>query len=224
MGDPQRDVEQYLRAAAAHGFQIKYVIETHLHADFVSGHRDLAARTGADIVFGHKAGVTFPHRAVHDGDELTLGTVTLRCLETPGHTPESIAVLVIDCTVSDQPHKVLTGDTLFISDVGRPDLVGAKGYTAAQMAGMLYDSLHGKLLTLDDRVEVYPAHGAGSICGRNISKETSSTIGEQKRFNYALTPMPKEDFVRMMTTNLTASGTCLTSLVVRAPGSMLATR
>jgi len=200
--DPQRDVEQYLCAATAHGFQIKYVIETHLHADFVSGHRELAARTGAEIVFGHKAGVTFPHRGVHDGDELTLGTVTLRFLETPGHTPESIAVLVIDRTVSDQSHKVLTGDTLFIGDVGRPDLVGAKGYTAAQMAEMLYDSLHDKLLTLDDRVEVYPAHGAGSMCGRNIGKETSSTIGAQKRFNYALAPMPKADFVRMMTTDL----------------------
>jgi glyoxylase-like metal-dependent hydrolase (beta-lactamase superfamily II)/rhodanese-related sulfurtransferase len=200
--DPQRDVEQYLQAAAAHGFQIKYVIETHLHADFVSGHRELAARTGADIVFGHRAGATFPHRAVHDGDELRLGTVTLRFLETPGHTPESIAILVIDHTVSDQPQKVLTGDTLFIGDVGRPDLVGAKGYTAAQMAGMLYDSLHAKLLTLDDGIEVYPAHGAGSMCGRNISQETSSTIGEQKRFNYALAPMPKEDFVRMMTTDL----------------------
>jgi len=200
--DPQRDVEQYLSEAAAQGLQIKYIIETHLHADFVSGHRELAARTGADIVFGHRAGATFPHRAVHDGDELHLGSVTLRILETPGHTPESISVAVIDHTVSEQPQKVLTGDTLFIGDVGRPDLVGAKGYTPEQMAGMLYDSLHGKLLTLDDGVEVYPAHGAGSMCGRNISQETSSTIGAQRQFNYALQPIPKADFIRMMTTDL----------------------
>src|SRR5262249_8571834 len=147
--DPQRDVEQYLQAAAAHGLQIKYVIETHLHADFVSGHRELAARTGADIVFGHRAGATFPHRAVSAGDELHLGTVTLRILETPGHTPESISIVVINHTVSEAPQKVLTGDTLFIGDVGRPDLAGAKGFTAEQMAGMLYESLHSKLLLLD---------------------------------------------------------------------------
>src|SRR6266566_993447 len=148
--DPQRDVDQYIEEAAAHDLKIKYIIETHLHADFVSGHRELAARTGADIVFGHRAGATFPHRAVADGDALHLGSVTLRVLETPGHTPESISVVVIDHTVSEQPQKVLTGDTLFIGDVGRPDLVGAKGYTAEQMAGLLYDSLHGKLLTLAD--------------------------------------------------------------------------
>ena len=200
--DPQRDVEQYLQEAAAQGFQITYIVETHLHADFVSGHRELAARTGADIVFGHRAGATFPHRAVHDGDELRLGSVTLRVLETPGHTPESISILVIDHAVSEEPQKVLTGDTLFIGDVGRPDLAGAKGHTAAQMAGMLYDSLHRKLLRLADGVEVYPAHGAGSLCGRNISQDTSSTIGEQKKFNYALQPIPKADFVHMMTTDL----------------------
>jgi len=200
--DPQRDVEQYLSAAVAQGFRIKYIIETHLHADFVSGHRELATRTGADIVFGHRAGATFPYHAVSDGDELHLGSVTLRVLETPGHTPESISVVVIDHAVSEQPQKVLTGDTLFIGDVGRPDLAGAKGYTAEQMAGMLYDSLHGKLLTLADHVEVYPAHGAGSMCGRNISQETSSTIGAQKKFNYALQPIPKADFIRMMTTDL----------------------
>ncbi len=200
--DPQRDVAQYLTEAAAQGLQIKYVIETHLHADFVSGHRELAAHTGAEIVFGEKAGATFPHRPVKDGDEIKLGKVILRFLETPGHTLESISVLVIDTAVSDQPQKVLTGDTLFIGEVGRPDLVGAKGYTAEQMAGMLYDSLHNKLLRLADQVEVYPAHGAGSLCGRNIAKETSSTIGEQKKFNYALQPMSREEFVRLMTTDL----------------------
>jgi hydroxyacylglutathione hydrolase len=200
--DPQRDVDQYIDEAEAHGFRIKYVIETHLHADFVSGHRELAARTGAEIIFGHRAGATFPHRGVKDNDEVSLGNVTLRFMETPGHTPESISILVIDREVSPRPQKVLTGDTLFIGDVGRPDLAGALGFNAAQMAGMLYDSLHGKLLKLDDAVEVFPAHGAGSMCGRNISQETSSTIGEQRRFNYALKAMAREEFVRMMTIDL----------------------
>jgi hydroxyacylglutathione hydrolase len=200
--DPQRDVDQYVKEAEAQGLKIRYVIETHLHADFVSGHRELAARTGAEIVFGARAGATFPHLAVKDGDELKVGKVALRIVETPGHTPESISVLVIDTEVSNEPQKVLTGDALFIGDVGRPDLVGSKGYTAEQMAGMLYDSLHEKLLKLPDAVEVYPAHGAGSLCGRNMAKETSSTIGEQRRFNYALKEMSKEEFVRMMTTDL----------------------
>src|SRR6266705_4286741 len=200
--DPQRDVDQYIDEAAAHNLAIKYVIETHLHADFVSGHRELAARTGAEIVFGQKAGATIPHRAVADGDELTVGRVKLRIVETPGHTPEGICVLVTDTEVSGQSQKVLTGDTLFIGDVGRPDLAGAKGFTKEMMAAMLYDSLHEKLLNLDDAVEVYPAHGAGSMCGRNLSTETSSTIGEQRKFNYALQPMAKGEFVRLMTSDL----------------------
>jgi glyoxylase-like metal-dependent hydrolase (beta-lactamase superfamily II)/rhodanese-related sulfurtransferase len=199
--DPQRDVDQYLEEAAAQDLKIKYIIETHLHADFVSGHRELAARTGAEIVFGDKAGAKFPHRAVKDGDELSVGRITLRILETPGHTPESICVLVIDTEVSAQPEKVLTGDTLFIGDVGRPDLAGTKGYTKETMAAMMYDSL-AKLLQLDDAVEVYPAHGAGSMCGKNLSTETSSTIGEQRKFNYALQPMTRDEFVRVMTTDL----------------------
>jgi len=198
--DPQRDVDQYIEEAERQGFRIRYVIETHLHADFVSGHRELAARTGAEIVFGARANAEFPHRAVHDGEELRLGSVTLRAMETPGHTPESVSWLVTGAG----PQKVLTGDTLFIGDVGRPDLVGTKGFTAEAMASMLYDSLHSKLLKLDDAVEVYPAHGAGSACGRNMSKERSSTIGEQRRFNYALRPMPREEFVRMLTTDLSA--------------------
>ena len=200
--DPQRDVDQYLEEAAAENLKIKYIIETHLHADFVSGHRELSARTGAQIVFGEKAKATVPHRAVRDGDELMIGKVKLRILETPGHTPEGISVLVINTEVSDQPQKVLTGDTLFIGDVGRPDLAGAKGYTKEMMAAMLYDSLHEKLLRLDDAIEVYPAHGAGSMCGKNLSTETSSTIGQQRKFNYALQPMAKDDFVLMMTTDL----------------------
>jgi hydroxyacylglutathione hydrolase len=200
--DPQRDVDEYLAEAEANGLKIRYVIETHLHADFVSGHRELAARTGAEIVFGHRAGAEFPHLAVRDGDELRVGNVTLRILETPGHTPEGISVLVIDGEVSPEPRMVLTGDTLFIGDVGRPDLAGSRGFTAEQMAAMLYESLHEKLLKLPDATQLYPAHGAGSMCGRNISKETSSTVGEQRRVNYALRPMPKDEFVRLMMADL----------------------
>src|SRR5215813_1362265 len=200
--DPQRDVDEYIDEAKANGLQIKYVVETHLHADFVSGHQELAHRTGAEIVFGEKARAAFPHRAVREGEEIKLGKVGLRFMETPGHTPEGICVLVIDSEVSDQPQKILTGDTLFIGDVGRPDLAGGKGFTSQMMAEMMYDSLHGKLLKLPDECEVYPAHGAGSMCGKNMSKETSSTIGEQRKFNYALKPMSKEEFVTMMTADL----------------------
>ena len=200
--DPRRDVDEYVLEADRRGLRIRWVIETHLHADFVSGHRELAERTGATVVFGQKADVSLPHRAVREGDEIRLGTVVLRFLETPGHTPESVSVLVIDTEVSSEPRMVLTGDTLFIGDVGRPDLVGSRGLTAETMAGMLYHSLHRKLLTLPDAVAVYPAHGAGSLCGRNISQERSSTIGEQRRTNYALRPMPEEEFVRMVTVDL----------------------
>jgi hydroxyacylglutathione hydrolase len=198
--DPQRDVGQYLAEAEANKQKIKYVIETHLHADFVGGHAELAEKTGAQIVFGAKANAQFEHLAVADGDVLNVGNVKLKILETPGHTPEGISVLVEGD--ADEPLKVLTGDTLFIGDVGRPDLVGSKGFTAEQMAAMLYDSLHEKILKLPDETEVYPAHGAGSLCGKNMSKETWSTLGHQRQFNYALQPMPKADFVAMMTENL----------------------
>lgn len=203
--DPQRDVDQYIEEAAAQNLKIKYIIETHLHADFVSGHRELAERTGAEIVFGEKARANFPHQAVKDGDELTIGSVKLGFLETPGHTPESICVLVADTENADEPKKILTGDTLFIGDIGRPDLAGGKGYTPQMMAAMMYDTLHNKLLKLDDTTEVYPAHGAGSMCGKNLSSETSSTIGKQRQFNYALQPMTKDEFVRMMTAELAAA-------------------
>ena len=203
--DPQRDVDQYIEEAKAQNLEIKYIIETHLHADFVSGHRELAARTGAEIVFGEKARANFPHRAVKDGDELTIGRVRLQILETPGHTPESICVMVTDADNADEPQKILTGDTLFIGDIGRPDLAGGKGYTPQMMAAMMYDTLHDKILKLDDAVEVYPAHGAGSMCGKNLSSETSSTIGQQRQFNYALQPMTKDEFVRMMTVDLPAA-------------------
>jgi glyoxylase-like metal-dependent hydrolase (beta-lactamase superfamily II) len=199
--DPRRDVETYLEEAEREGLAIRHVIETHLHADFVSGHRELAARTGAKIYFGAKARAGFDHVPVREGDQIVLGDVALRFLETPGHTPESLSILVIDRAISEEPEAVLTGDTLFIGDVGRPDLLGAR-MSAEELAGMLYDSLHEKLLKLPDSVAVYPAHGAGSLCGRNISSETSSTIGQQRRFNYALQPMPREDFIRMMTTDL----------------------
>ena len=200
--DPRRDVDEYVTEARAQGLRIRYVIETHLHADFVSGHRELAERTGAEVVFGARAGAAFPHRAVQEGDEVRLGRVVLRFLETPGHTPESVSVLVTDTAVSPQPKMVLTGDTLFIGDVGRPDLAGGRGGTPEAMAGLLYDSLHRKLLTLPDDVLVYPAHGAGSLCGRNISADTWSTIGEQRRANYALQPMARTAFIEMMTADL----------------------
>ncbi|HEY8369269.1 MAG TPA: MBL fold metallo-hydrolase, partial [Thermodesulfobacteriota bacterium] len=199
--DPQRDVDQYIEEARAQGFAIRHVIETHLHADFVSGHLELARRTGATIYFGHLARAAFDHVPVRHGDEIQVGRVRLRVLETPGHTPESISLLVFEPGAAE-PSKVLTGDTLFVGDVGRPDLVGSKGYSAEEMAAMLYDSLHGTLLALPDTVEVYPAHGAGSACGRNISSDTVSTIGRERRTNYALQPMSKADFVRTATAGL----------------------
>jgi len=200
--DPQRDVEIYLEEAAQQGLKIAYVIETHLHADFVSGHRELAERTGATIYLGGKAGATFPHVGVVEGDEIRFGRAVLRFIETPGHTPESLCVLVTDLERGPEPWAALTGDTLFIGDVGRPDL--SPGYTPQAMAGMLYDSLHKKLLALPDSVEVYPAHGAGSLCGRNISPERVSTIGKERAFNYALKPMRREEFVEMLTAELPA--------------------
>ena len=193
--DPQRDVKQYIDEAAANGQQIKYVIETHSHADFVSGHVELAAKTGAKIIYGQKANTEFPTLKVKDGDELSLGKIVLTFLETPGHTPESISIVARNTEDSAQPLKIFTGDTLFIGDVGRPDLIGSKGYTVEIMGGMLYDSLHSKIMPLPDDTEVYPAHGAGSLCGKSLSSETWSTLGNQKQFNYALKPMTKEEFV-----------------------------
>src|SRR5262245_41089109 len=195
--DPQRDVDIYLEDAKAHGLTIQHVIETHCHADFVSGHHELAAHTGAKIYFGVAASPKFEFVPMHTGDEIRMDDVTLRFLETPGHTPESISVLIFDRRESATvPWGVLTGDTLFIGDVGRPDLVGSR-IPATEMAGMLYDSLNNKLLQLPDETKVFPAHGAGSMCGRNISSETSSTIGEQRRFNYALQPMSRDAFISM---------------------------
>jgi glyoxylase-like metal-dependent hydrolase (beta-lactamase superfamily II) len=196
--DPQRDVQQYLDEADANGHRIKYVIETHSHADFVSGHMELAARTGADIIYGKRANTQFPTHKVSDGDELMVGKVRLRFLETPGHTPEGITIVAENSEDLSEPRKMFTGDTLFIGDVGRPDLIGSKGYTAAEMGGMLYDSLHNSILGYPDDTEVYPAHGAGSLCGKSLSKETWSTLGVQRQFNYALQPMSKEEFIKIV--------------------------
>lgn len=197
--DPRRDVDEYIALAAEHGLTIRFVVETHLHADFVSGHRELADRTAASIVISAEAKAEFPHLPVTDGDSFPLGDLRLRILATPGHTPESVCIVVEE---SGRPVKVLTGDTLFIGDVGRPDLAGGAGFSSEEMAAMLYDSIHRKLLPLPDNVEVWPAHGAGSLCGRNMSKETSSTIGLQRRLNYALQPMTKDEFVALMTRDM----------------------
>lgn len=217
--DPQRDVQQYLDEASSHGQKIKYIIETHSHADFVSGHVELAAKTGAKIVYGQRAETKFPTLKVKDGDVLNVGDIKLTFRETPGHTPEGITIIAEENVgaqaanlrrgeaarvPTNAPLKIFTGDTLFIGDVGRPDLIGSKGFTSEQMAAMLYDSLHEKILSLPDDTEVYPAHGAGSLCGKSLSKETWSTLGEQRKFNYALQPMSKDEFVKIVAADQTA--------------------
>jgi len=198
--DPQRDVSLYLEEAKKEGLEIRHIIETHLHADFVSGHIELADRTGAKIYLGSAVDAPFPHVAVHDGDEIRMGRVILRFMETPGHTVESVSIAVIDLDRGETPCAVLTGDTLFIGDVGRPDLSNDK--TPQELAAMLYDSLHGKLLKLGDDVEVYPAHGAGSLCGKQMRPERQSTIGKERAWNYALQPRSKEEFVQLLTAEL----------------------
>jgi len=206
--DPQRDVDLYLKAAEEQKLKIRHIFETHLHADFVSGHKELAARTGARIYIGKQAQAEFPHVALSDGSEVKVGAVRIRALETPGHTPESVCLVVTDEGNSGgqfhgkvaTPCAVLTGDTLFIGDVGRPDL--SRAYTPRELAGMLYDSLHEKLLALPDAVVVYPAHGAGSLCGRAMRAERSSTIGTERLTNYALQIATREEFVAQLTTNL----------------------
>src|SRR5215475_13488917 len=198
--DPQRDAGIYIEDAMRQGLRIEHVIETHLHADFISGHQELAALTGAKIYLGAAAGAQFPHVPVHDGDEIRFGKCILRFLETPGHTLESVSVLVTDTEQSPEPFAVMTGDTLFIGDVGRPDL--APDRTPQELAGMLYDSLHQKLMKLPDAVKVYPAHGSGSLCGRQLSSERSSTIGQQRETNFALQAKSREEFVRLLTADL----------------------
>ncbi len=198
--DPQRDIAHYLEEAESHGLKIQHVILTHFHADFVSGHLEFRDAVGARLYLGAKAEAEYDFTRLKDGDELTFGKLKLEIVETPGHTPESICVLVYDLAKSEEhPHAVLTGDTLFIGDVGRPDLLASTGLSDTELAGMLYDSIHEKLLPLPDETLVYPAHGAGSMCGKNLSKETSSTLGDQRKYNYALKEMSKEEFIKIVT-------------------------
>ena len=198
--DPQRDVDQYLTYAAGHDLRIEHVFLTHLHADFVAGHLELRNRVGAKIYLGSAARAEYPFSPLHDGDVVDVGRVRLQCLATPGHTAESISLLVYDGDRSaTEAQAVLTGDTLFVGDVGRPDLRVALGWSASDLGGLLYDSLRNKLMTLPATAAVYPAHGAGSLCGKALSKETVSTIGEQRRSNYALQPMTKEAFIELVT-------------------------
>jgi len=198
--DPQRDTDQYIAFAAENALKIKHVFLTHLHADFVAGHLELRHRAGATIYLGAAARAAYPFTPLADGAILEFGQVRLKVLETPGHTPESISIVVYDLTASGtRPYAVLSGDTLFIGDVGRPDLRAALGWSAADLGGLLFDSLRSKLLALPDQCLVYPAHGAGSLCGKALSKETVSTLGEQRRSNYALQPMRKEEFIQLVT-------------------------
>jgi glyoxylase-like metal-dependent hydrolase (beta-lactamase superfamily II) len=196
--DPQRDISGYLAEAETLGLRIERVIETHFHADFLSGHLELAAATGAIISYGEGAQAEFPIEPLVDGQVLSLGAVSLEILATPGHTPESISIVVRE-QPDAAPWAVLTGDTLFIGDVGRPDLLASAGLTSQQLARPLYRSLHNQLLTLPDATRLYPAHGAGSACGKHMSAAVESTIGEQRATNYALRPMTEDDFVAVVT-------------------------
>ncbi len=197
--DPTRDVQQYINTARTHGATIELVLETHFHADFLSGHLELAQATGAAIGYGNKAAPEFPTRLFEDGERYSLGEVELEILHTPGHTPESISIVVREHANDTTPYAVLTGDTMFIGDVGRPDLLVSVGHTATELGELLYHSLHEKLLTLPDSTRVLPAHGAGSACGKNLSTETMSTIGEQRATNYALAATDIETFINIVT-------------------------
>ena len=197
--DPRRDIEEYVADARAAGLTIELVIETHFHADFLSGHLELAAATGAEIGYSSVATTEFPSRELADGERISLGDVQLEIRHTPGHTPESISIVVWEHADDDVPYGVLTGDALFIGDVGRPDLLASLGFTRDELADQLYESLHTKLLTLPDATRVYPAHGAGSACGKNLSTETWSTIGDQRVENYALLAPDKATFVDLVT-------------------------
>lgn len=197
--DPQRDVQQYLDFAAARGLAIRHVFLTHFHADFLAGHIELRDRAGAAIRLGSKARAEYPFVGMKDGDNFALGSVRFTVLETPGHSPESISILVHDLRADpSRPWAVLTGDTLFNGDVGRPDLRASLGWSYETLGGMLYDSLRAKLLTLPDETRVYPAHGAGTACGKHLAQELVTTIGDQRRFNYALQPMAREEFIRVV--------------------------
>jgi len=197
--DPQRDVSEYIADAKELGLRIELVIETHFHADFLSGHLELAEATGAKIVYSSVAETEFDSMAVADGERYSLGDVQLEFRHTPGHTPESMSIVIYEHADDTEPYGVLTGDTLFIGDVGRPDLLASIGFTREELADKLYDSLHTKLMTLPDATRVYPAHGAGSSCGKNLSTELSSTMGEQRKNNYALRAPDKKTFMKLVT-------------------------
>jgi glyoxylase-like metal-dependent hydrolase (beta-lactamase superfamily II)/rhodanese-related sulfurtransferase len=197
--DPQRDVHEYVADAEADGLTIELAIETHFHADFLSGHLELAAATGATIAYSAVAEPEFEHRKLADGERHSLGDVVLEFRHTPGHTPESMSIVVWEHADDDVPYAVLTGDTLFIGDVGRPDLLSSIGCDREDLADQLYDSLRTKLLTLPDETRVYPAHGAGSACGKNLSTDLWSTIGEQRRTNYAVMAPDRATFIRLVT-------------------------
>jgi rhodanese-related sulfurtransferase/glyoxylase-like metal-dependent hydrolase (beta-lactamase superfamily II) len=198
--DPQRDIQQYLADAEKFGLQIRHVFLTHFHADFVAGHLELRDRCGATIRLGSRAQAEYAFVAMADGDTLDFPGLRLQVLETPGHTIESISILAYDLNKdSAKPYAVLTGDTLFIGDVGRPDLRASLGWTAHDLGSHLYDSLHQRLLPLPDELLVYPAHGAGSLCGKQLSSDTVSSLGDQRRLNYALQPMSKEAFIGLVT-------------------------
>jgi len=197
--DPRRDVAPYLASAAEHGMTIELVIETHFHADFLSGHLELAAATGATIAYGSVAETEFPSRRLADGERISLGEVTLEIRHTPGHTPESISIVVYEIAIDETPYGVLTGDTMFIGDVGRPDLLSSVGVTSEELAAQLYESLHNKIMTLPDETILYPGHGAGSSCGKNLSSATSCSIGKQRQNNYAVAPMSKDEFIAVVT-------------------------
>ncbi|WP_353890624.1 MBL fold metallo-hydrolase [Micromonospora sp. WMMA1363] len=197
--DPRRDIDEYLADARERGLTIEGVINTHFHADFLAGHLEVAAATGAWIGYGWRAETEYPIRKLADGERIELGDVTLEIMETPGHTPESISILVCEHADDTVPYGVMTGDALFIGDVGRPDLLASLGVTADELGRMLYDSVQRKLMGLPDGVRVFPAHGAGSACGKNLSTERQSTIGEQRRTNYACAPMSEEQFLELVT-------------------------
>ncbi|MBB3750894.1 glyoxylase-like metal-dependent hydrolase (beta-lactamase superfamily II)/rhodanese-related sulfurtransferase [Mycolicibacterium sp. BK634] len=197
--DPQRDVAEYVADAEEQGLTIELVIETHFHADFLSGHLELAKATGAKIVYSSVAETEFESMGVADGERYSLGDVTLEFRHTPGHTPESMSVVIYEHAGDTIPYGVMTGDTLFIGDVGRPDLLASIGFTREELADKLYDSLHGKLMTLPDATRVYPAHGAGSACGKNLSTDLWSTMGDQKATNYALRAPDKATFMNLVT-------------------------
>ncbi len=198
--DPQRDIEQYVADAERFGLEIRHVFLTHFHADFIAGHLELRDRCGATIHLGKRAEAEYAFVPMANGDALEFPGLRIEVLETPGHTIESISILVFDLAKSaEKPHAVLTGDTLFIGDVGRPDLRASLGWTANDLGAHLYDSLRDKLLTLPDETLVYPAHGAGSLCGKKLSSDTVSSLGDQRLMNYALQPMRKEEFIRLVT-------------------------